>query len=513
MAPQRRDAEGDGGGVGAGGQHRADPRVGVHPGRLHERHPGTAEQAVRDHHRDLGDDLGVQRADAVAGAVGDAAASRASKTTGLLGRFFAWFNRGFDDGDARLRERQPRPGAQGGGRRRSCSLASRRAAVLLGRRLPTSFVPEEDYGYFLLNVQLPPAASLERTDAVCRKIDDLLRAHRRRRQLQHDRRLQPAVARHRRATTASTSSASSRGTSGRAPTSRRARSSTGSTASCAQVVPEATAFAVMPPSIPGLGTQGGFSFWLQDRSGGSLEFLEPERAEVPRRRAQAAGAGRRDVAVHGGGAAALRRRRSRQGAEAGRRARRRLPDDAGVSRRPLRQPVQPLRPAVARVPAGRRRGRARARRTSASSTCATTTARWCRSRRSRRPSRRSDRSTPTASTSTAPRRSPARAAPGYSSGQALDALEEVAQQTLPREISYDWSDLSYQETKARAASGGLFALSIAVRVPDPRGALRELVAAVLGAAVGAGRGVRRVRSACSCAASTSTSTRRSAWSC
>ena len=35
-------------------------------------------------------------------------------------------------------------------------------------------MPEEDYGYFLLNVQLPPAASLERTDAVCRKIDELL---------------------------------------------------------------------------------------------------------------------------------------------------------------------------------------------------------------------------------------------------------------------------------------------------------------------------------------------------
>src|SRR5205085_2037299 len=43
-----------------------------------------------------------------------------------------------------------------------------------------------------------------------------------------------------------------------------------------QAVPEATAFAVMPPSIPGLGTQGGFSFWLQDRSGGTLEFLNQQ---------------------------------------------------------------------------------------------------------------------------------------------------------------------------------------------------------------------------------------------
>src|SRR5207244_2198047 len=34
------------------------------------------------------------------------------------------------------------------------------------------------------------------------------------------------------------------------------------------------------------------------------------------------------------------------------------------------------------------------------------------------------------------------AAPGYSSGQAMDALEEVAKETLPPEIGYDWADLS-----------------------------------------------------------------------
>jgi len=42
------------------------------------------------------------------------------------------------------------------------------------------------------------------------------------------------------------------------------------------------------------------------------------------------------------------------------------------------------------------------------------------------------------------------AAPGYSSGQAMAALEEVAKQTLPPEMSYDWADLSYQERKASA---------------------------------------------------------------
>jgi HAE1 family hydrophobic/amphiphilic exporter-1 len=50
-------------------------------------------------------------------------------------------------------------------------------------------------------------------------------------------------------------------------------------------------------------------------------------------------------------------------------------------------------------------------------------------------------------------------APGYSSGQALSALEEVATQTMPREIGFDFSDLSYQETHA-GGSGSLFVLSI-----------------------------------------------------
>src|SRR2546430_6422759 len=38
--------------------------------------------------------------------------------------------------------------------------------------------------------------------------------------------------------------------------------------------PEATAYAFSPPAIPGFGSAGGFSMWLQDRSGGSVEFLD-----------------------------------------------------------------------------------------------------------------------------------------------------------------------------------------------------------------------------------------------
>ena len=48
------------------------------------------------------------------------------------------------------------------------------ADLLVGRKLPTSFLPDEDYGFLFLNVQLPPAASLERTDEVTRKIEAIL---------------------------------------------------------------------------------------------------------------------------------------------------------------------------------------------------------------------------------------------------------------------------------------------------------------------------------------------------
>src|SRR5262249_9333136 len=51
-------------------------------------------------------------------------------------------------------------------------------------------------------------------------------------------------------------------------------------------------------------------------------------------------------------------------------------------------------------------------------------------------------------------------APGYSSGQAMEALEEIARQVLPREMGYDWADLSFQERRAAGRAGGVFALSL-----------------------------------------------------
>ncbi len=47
-------------------------------------------------------------------------------------------------------------------------------AVLLFTRLPTSFLPEEDQGYALVLVQLPPGASMERTGEVLRQMEAIL---------------------------------------------------------------------------------------------------------------------------------------------------------------------------------------------------------------------------------------------------------------------------------------------------------------------------------------------------
>ena len=88
-------------------------------------------------------------------------------------------------------------------------------------------------------------------------------------------------------------------------------------------------------------------------------------------------------------------------------------------------------------------------------------------------------------------RSPAPPRPATARARRSTRSRRSRSETLPREIGYDWSDLSYQEKKAGGSGGAVRAVA-RVRVPDSRGAVRELVAAVLGAAVGADRGVRRV---------------------
>src|SRR5207237_995865 len=58
-------------------------------------------------------------------------------------------------------------------------------------------------------------------------------------------------------------------------------------------------------------------------------------------------------------------------------------------------------------------------------------------------------------------------APGYSSGQGMTALEEVFAQTMPREMGYDYSGMSFQEKAAAEGvpASAVFGLSLLLTVP------------------------------------------------
>src|SRR5262249_4500769 len=96
-----------------------------------------------------------------------------TETRGPLGKFYAWFNRWFaraTDGYVSLSHHL----ILKTGRSMLFLLGLTVVAGLIGSRLPASFIPNEDQGYFYMNVQLPNASSLQRTDAVARQIEDVL---------------------------------------------------------------------------------------------------------------------------------------------------------------------------------------------------------------------------------------------------------------------------------------------------------------------------------------------------
>jgi len=183
---------------------------------------------------------------------------------GPLGLFFRGFNRAFDastNGYVRM--------AGMLARRSVLSLVILAGVALLTWRLaatvPGGFVPDEDQGIVMANVQLPNGASLERTDAVLRKIEGIL---------------------------VSTPGVESYNTVGglamltntyqpnvgslfirlkpwdeRTTREESLRGIIGHLRTEMSKVSEAVAFPFIPPAIPGFGAAGGFNFVLQDRSG------------------------------------------------------------------------------------------------------------------------------------------------------------------------------------------------------------------------------------------------------
>jgi HAE1 family hydrophobic/amphiphilic exporter-1 len=192
------------------------------------------------------------------------------ETRGPLGKFFGWFNAYFDrstDSFVRL----------------SGDLIRKAAVVmvLLGvagvaawffsSHLPTSFLPDEDQGYLYINMQLPNSASLERTGAAAKQVEDILAKT-------------PGV----QYTTSVVgfSLLSFVRTSYNAfffvtlkPWEDRKTQAEQFQAIKAHLnqelkgVPEGTVFGFSPPAIPGVGTAGGVTFVLEDRAGKDVQFL------------------------------------------------------------------------------------------------------------------------------------------------------------------------------------------------------------------------------------------------
>ena len=53
------------------------------------------------------------------------------------------------------------------------------------------------------------------------------------------------------------------------------------------------------------------------------------------------------------------------------------------------------------------------------------------------------------------------AAPGFSQGQAIDAMQQIATETLPQGFSYEWTELAFQQIRAGNAAVFAFALGVA----------------------------------------------------
>ena len=142
-------------------------------------------------------------------------------------------------------------------------------AVVFGKLVPGGFIPEEDMGYFFVNYQLPDAASLQRSDAVAKKIETVLMKH-------------PEIKYVSNATGFSLLSGAMASNTGFIFISLNPWDEREMTAKelidqinveLFLAVKEAEAFAFGPPAIPGLGNGSGFSIMLQDKGGNNPSYL------------------------------------------------------------------------------------------------------------------------------------------------------------------------------------------------------------------------------------------------
>jgi hydrophobic/amphiphilic exporter-1 (mainly G- bacteria), HAE1 family len=330
------------------------------------------------------------------------------------------------------------------------------ASYALGSKLPSGFVPEEDQGYAIIGIQLPDAASLQRTREVTAKVEQVMAGV-------EGISYRTTVAgfsffTRTAASYVGTGFVSLKPWDERGP-GMHARDIVAKLNQGFAGIPGAKVFALMPPAIPGISSAGGFSMMLQDRSGGTVDFLaqnvgkfmaaaskRPELigvrpnfspavpqifAEVDKEKALKQGVPLTEIYAAlqtflGGSYVNDFTRFGRQWrvfAQAAPEYRERVEDLREFYVRNNKNEMVPLSTLV------------NARTTSGPEY--TTRFNLFRSAEIM-----------------------GGAAPGYSSGQALAALEEVAEQTLPPEMGYAWNALSYQEKVSQGGQAKILGLSL-----------------------------------------------------
>ena len=191
------------------------------------------------------------------------------------GGFFGRFNRGFartakgyEGFVARILRRT--------GRALVVYAAIIAAVAVLFLRLPTSFLPSEDQGYLLVNVQLPPGATIDRTTRVIEQVEDFILK-------------QPEVQSmvgvlgfsfSGQGQNAGLAFVTLKDWSDRKGAEHTAQAIAGRAFGALSRVRDAFIFALSPPAIPELGTATGFTFRLQDRGGNGHDALVAARNQL-----------------------------------------------------------------------------------------------------------------------------------------------------------------------------------------------------------------------------------------
>ena len=145
------------------------------------------------------------------------------------------------------------------------------AAVFFVLRLPSSFLPDEDQGYMYVNMQLPAAASLERTVAAAKEVENILR---------HTSGVEYATSvvgfsllSFARITYNGFFFVTFKPWGERKSRAEQYQEIKARLNRAFGRLPVGTVFGFSPPAIPGVGTSGGFQFVLEDRAGRDVQFL------------------------------------------------------------------------------------------------------------------------------------------------------------------------------------------------------------------------------------------------